>query len=84
MLLKEQSDQGTQFANAPEGAVLSGSTMFATVFRLSVIPDFVSAQYFENKLMEFDQICICTDIDKIGWDCYASIFANYNIVMVLD
>ena len=28
-------------------------------------PNFVSAQYLGNKLMEFDQICICIDIEKI-------------------
>ena len=27
--------------------------------------DFVSYQYIENELMEFDQFCMCIDIDKI-------------------
>ena len=51
-------------------------------FRHSVIPsfrdsDFISAQYLENKLMQFDQILYMYWYwQYLDWYYYASIFAN--------
>ena len=51
-------------------------------FRHAVIPwvrhiKFVSAQYFENALIELSQILhIQWRWRDLDWDCYASIFAN--------
>ena len=38
---------------------------------------FISAQYLENELIEFDQILhMHLYRQDLGWDCYASIFVN--------
>ena len=39
--------------------------------------NFVSGQYLEKKLMEFDQILhMHLYWEGLGWHCYSSVFAN--------
>ena len=43
----------------------------------SVLHNFVSAQYLENKMIEFHQILYMHWYwQNLGWDCYLSIFAH--------
>ena len=53
------------------------SQTYYRVMALDWCQNFVSDQYLENKLMEFDHILhIPLYCEGLGWDCYKSIFAN--------
>ena len=41
------------------------SQIYKTVMALGYCQNFVSAQYLVNKLIEFDLVCICVDVDQI-------------------
>ena len=54
------------------------------VITLGCFQNFVSAQYFVNKMMEFDQIFICIDCNQIlGWTVTHQFLQIYNRVMAL-
>ena len=53
------------------------SSIYNREMALEWCRNLVFAQYLENKLMEFDQILhMHWCWQDLGWDCYASIFAN--------